>query len=207
MNQPYLNRCLIAVTAVSTFAAATAEANPSLQFDVNGLTSQVSGPFSTTYTGDLLLSDDSNSSALLFIDNSFSGYFAGAGEFDFDGTISFVSGNVTGGSFVITDLSSADTYSASISPQGFIFVPVSNGPFKVDGFTFNGAFSDNDFDGIDVSGFNQTIDGTFSEILIGPFSDGVDTQTDIDIFGTVVPEPSSLALLALGGLAMMRRRR
>ena len=47
------------------------------------------------------------------------------------------------------------------------------------------------------------------QIRITPFSieNGYGGLAEIDVIGTAVPEPSSLALLGLGGLAMLRRRR
>ena len=56
-----------------------------------------------------------------------------------------------------------------------------------------------------VSGTGELRFGFYSPNGTGP-SDNFQVDA-IRVIGTVVPEPSSLALLGLGGLAMMRRRR
>ncbi|MFK7789596.1 MAG: PEP-CTERM sorting domain-containing protein [Phycisphaeraceae bacterium] len=55
--------------------------------------------------------------------------------------------------------------------------------------------------GADLTDVNEVI------IFLTPNNDLLGADLSISSFSTGVPEPSSLALLALGGLAMMRRRR
>ncbi|MEJ6700837.1 MAG: PEP-CTERM sorting domain-containing protein, partial [Akkermansiaceae bacterium] len=93
--------------------------------------------------------------------------------------------------------------------------------FENDGTTFNAApLLDTDFDGNGDStevtnsfaNFSNTIAGTGSSLAIrvefslnsGDEDFAID---DLVVEGTVVPEPSSSALLGLGGLALILRRR
>ncbi|MGJ8657349.1 MAG: PEP-CTERM sorting domain-containing protein [Akkermansiaceae bacterium] len=61
---------------------------------------------------------------------------------------------------------------------------------------------------VDFADFTTTADTTFTFYLYGASNANHGTRfDDITLNGTVVPEPSSTALLGLGGLALMMRRK
>jgi|GEM_PF-1594613 len=198
-------------------------AAPSTQIDSNqlGYTADMmgadvargTGGFGTSYTGSITMSDDSNSVLTQILCDGNPLAVSGTLS-DFTGQIDFVDGQVDGGTFTVTVVESdgvtMNTYSADIrSGAGFIKTQAGQG-FSIDGLTFMGMFSSDVFAGVDVSRWNEAepLSGSFIQFQFDPNADGVDTETDIDIF-IVVPLPAGGALATVGlvGLAGVRRRR
>lgn len=209
--------CIFTAAAlVGLGVAGAASADTVLQFDVNALTATAvpdgggSLPFDTSFTGTITLADDANSTLNdLFINGSAQGYTGSMS--DFTGSITLVNGVVTGGSFTITDIG-GDTYTASIeSGSGSVGTAAGNsGPFTIDGLTFLGTLSDSMFANVDVSPWFdvQPLSGSFLQFTFGPDAQGVDTDTDVDIFAVVpLPGPAAMGFVGLAGLVGLRRRR
>jgi len=212
---------IIAVSAVAALATASFAASTEVQFDFQGLNIQAtdagganSAFGGTTHTGALAVVGNAASGSNLAITEDGAGlssFDAGAGlanDFLFDMSIELTNGQVTGGSLTIT--SGADVYTASVvSGVGNVFeFPPSSGNFNILGLTFDGAFNNSTFAGIDVSAFQGApLPGSFIEFVYRPNSGGFDNTGDIDVFVTIpLPTASGLALAGLGGLAATRRR-
>lgn len=198
----------VAMLAGAGVASATTE----LQIDVNALTATAGPGFSTSYTGNVTLTTNVNSMLAGMLIDGVGQSFNGTLD-DFNGTINLVNGAVTGGSFSVdvleSDAVTVNTYSASImSGAGAVGTQAGQG-FTIDGLTFAGAFTSATFAGVDVSPwFNaQPLTGSFLQFAFSPDAQGVDTQSDIDIFVTVpLPAGGAMAFVGLAGLAGVRRR-
>ncbi len=203
----------VSAAALAAFAGASvASAGTEVQIDVNALTATAAPGFSTSYTGDVVLSTNVNSMlAGMLIDGvgqSITGTLS-----DFNGTINIVGGAVTGGGFTVevleSDLVTMNTYSATIvAGSGTVGTQAGQG-FTIDGLTFAGVFSSATFAGVDVSPWfaAQPLFGSFLQFAFSPNAAGVDVQSDIDIYATVpLPAGSAMAFVGLAGLAGVRRR-
>jgi len=209
------NRTMLGVTAAALAAfagASVASAGTEVQIDVNALTATAAPGFSTTYTGDVVLSTNANSMlAGMLIDGV--GQTVTGTLSDFTGTISIANGLVTGGSFTVevleSDAVTMNSYTASIvGGSGSVGTQAGQG-FTIDGLTFAGLFSSNTFAGVDVSPWYdaQPLVGSFLQFAFNPNAMGVDVQSDIDIYATVpLPAGGAMAFAGLVGLAGVRRR-
>ncbi len=176
------------------------------------------GGFGLNFTGTVNISDKAGSSlAGILIDGigqTVTGTLA-----DFVGTINLENGDVTGGSFRVdvleSDAVTMNTYTATIVANiGQVEEQAGQG-FTINGLTFEGMFSSDTFAGVDVSLWNdnEPLVGSFIEISLDPDDNGLDNDTDVDLFVTpapVVPLPSAPALAGVGlvgVLAGARRRR
>lgn len=204
-----------AFAGLTAFGASSAQATTVLQFDVNSLTAQANGtlPFSSTFTGTIVLSDDADSVLSDILINGAAQGIAAGQLADFQGEIELVNGQVVGGFFYLED-TSGNSYQASIAASGQVtdIGGGDPGPYLINGLTFNGTFSSNTFAGVDVSAWsdNQPLSGSFLQFKFGPNDQGIDVNVDADIF-VVVPNPAvaagALPLLGLIGAGYIRRRR
>ena len=206
--------------------AGAANATSVLQFDVNSLLAQAiagqgGGPqpaegaaFSATFTGALFLSDDSNSTLADMLINGSAQNIADGQLDSFFGEIDLVNGSVVGGGIAITD-TSGNTYQAIISNGSGSVIDLGMGAdepgrFLINGLTFAGEFNTNTFAGVDVSLWAdaEPLTGSFLEFKFTPDMQGVDDDTDIDVFAVVpTPAPAAMGFLGLAGLGAIRRRR
>ncbi len=211
-----VNRKTLAATAAGLAllaGAGVASATIELQIDVNALTAAASGPgFDENFTGSVDLSDNGNSALAGILIDGVQQAFAGTLN-DFTGTINLNNGDVTGGSFTVAVLESdnvtINTYSATISSGAGDVNSQAGQGFNIDGLTFQGMFSSSTFAGVDVSAWfdAQPLTGSFLQFAFNPNMQGVDTQSDIDIFVTVpLPAGGAMAFVGLAGLASVRRR-
>ncbi len=209
-------KCMIAASAlIGLSAVGAAHAGNELQFDVNSLTASANGVFGTGFTGSVSLVDDSNSTLTDMLINGTAQGIAAGQLGSFTGSITIVAGAVTGGSFTITDTSGASYTATIVNGSGTVSnSPGATGPFRIDGLTFNGTFAGlsggTDFAGVDVTTWSsvQPLTGSFLQFKFGPDAQGVDTNTDIDIFAVVpLPTPVGLGVAGLVGIAGLRRRR
>jgi hypothetical protein len=216
-------RTLFAAAAVAGLAASVSAQVRTMQFDVNSLAFQAfAGPNGTggaapfaglTHTGSLVLQDQAALSVLNdiamqtggignpFLPQSFTGSLTDASVI-----INLSGGSVTGGTLMM-EVGGSDTYSTTIGASGNVTTYVGGG-FKIEGLTSGGTLTDADFAGVAVPDFfaqSGSLAGSFLNFRIQPDAQGAG-NADIDIFVTV-PAPGSLALLGLGGLAAVRRRR
>lgn len=213
---------LLAAAATAGFASISSAA-VELQIDVNSLVVSVdnggdggesfrgNGSFGTNYTGSISMNDGPQSVLAGLLCDGMPLGVSGTLT-DFTGTINFTNGEVDGGSFTVEVMESGggtNTYSADIGTVGSIKEQAGQG-FQIDGLTFNGMFSSDTFAGADVTRWNEAepLPGSFLTFQFEPGADGVDDETDIDIF-VVVPLPAggAMASAALIGLAGVRRRR
>jgi hypothetical protein len=192
--------------------ASVASANSVLQIDVNSLTATAAPGFSTSYTGSVDLSTNMNSELAGILIGGSNQMISGTLD-NFTGTINLVNGQVDGGSFVVSVLESdgvtINSYSATINDAaGQVNTQAGQG-FSIDGLTFDGTFSSATFAGVDVAKWfdNQPLTGSFIQFAFNPNAQGVDGDSDIDIF-VVVPLPAGgmLAFAGLAGLVGVRRR-
>lgn len=205
-----------AVAACGLAASAQAASYQSLMFDLDGLVSQTVGgvPFSTSYTGDVVVSSNSSGDLATILginpgsstDLGANGTFTGTLQ-SFSATVSMTNGQISGGSFAVT-LASGQVYSAQIAAGSGLVREIRSG-FFFDGLTFDGAFTSVNFDGIDVSNFfnNIPLAGNFIEFAYNPDANGLDTTSNMNIFVSVpAPMGAALGLAGLAGVAARRRR-
>lgn len=202
-----------AIVAMAAGLAAPADAAFELQIDINSLTATYAptagGSFSTSASGTILLTHDANSN-LAGLKTDGAAQPVNATLASFSGTIDLVGGVVVGGRLSVI-LSDGSRYLTSIAQgSGSVSSQAGQG-FLLDGLTFSGAFtglvSGTDFGGVDVSGLGTSdLPGSFLTFAFNPDAQGVDTDTDIDIW--VVPSPAGVALFGVaGGFVGLRRRR
>jgi len=222
-----MNKLLYAAVGTVLAAGSAALASPILHFDINGITVQATGEGGgassfggLAHTGSLQFGFDSSSHIEgIDIQQTIGGApqhqnFTGSLT-NFTGSVNLVNGHVTGGTFTVT--AGGDTYSADVVPNVGAVSNYVGGGFKLEGLTFNGHFSDNNFGGVDVSPWfnvqNQLMGlvGSFLQFNWNPNPQGF-SHADMDIFVDVVPLPpaawTGLATLAgIGLTGYIRRRR
>jgi len=118
-------------------------------------------------------------------------------------------GVVTGGEINVV-LSNGDVFSTDILANSGSVKPIAGG-FFISGTLATASFSGNTFGGYDVSSFAGIHGGKFILSNYSPDSNGVDSSNELDLRLNVeedpIPEPASIALIALGVAAMLPRRR
>lgn len=203
------NRTMLAVAALAGVAAG-ATAAPELFIDINTLTATFSGGggFTTTSTGSILLTANANS-VLAGVRKDGVAQTVTSTLSTFSGRIDLVGGFVTGG-FVSILNADASSYTADIfSGVGQVTSQAGQG-FSIDGLTFNGLFSSTFFAGVNVTGWfnNQPRPGSVITFAFNPNSNGVDTNSDVDLYVVGVPMPAAagMGFAGLAGLGLRRRR-
>lgn len=191
-----------------------------MQVDIDAMSTRADGPFSESFTGNLLVFNslanpdlDGDARILdVLIDSVVQDTGgASAGEFSFEMTIDFVGGDIVDGSLTLSAdaTGSENSYSARLLPStGGAILHIGGGTFVVGGLTFDGLWSTplGTFLGVDVSpwGSVQPVPGRFAEIAYTPNARFEDADTDVDVF--VLPAPATVALLGLAPLTARRRR-
>ncbi len=200
-----------------------ANAQELLQIDMNGLGAEFSGQavFDENFTGTLHVynnmgSPDPDGDAFI-LDVLIDGMNQGTGgamasEFAFDLIAEFVDGSIVGGSIMVSvdGDGSENTYSSVLLPDGDgSILDIGGGTFLIGGAYGGGDHWTNPggtFLGVDISPWGSA-DGFFNQIELNFAGGGtMDLDTDVDMF-FIVPAPGSLALLGMGGLLAVRRRR
>ncbi len=211
-------RTLSVVTVAALALTAGASQAAVMQLDINGIQVRTGGPFGgTSHTGTITLTKATNSTLAEILVNGQSEGSSPLG--DVVGEIELVNGSVVGGYMNIMD-GDNDMYAAIIGQGGRVNVQVGRG-FRIDGLTFEGAFSYGDdfeagannlfFGNVDVMALfgdratNETLEGSFLLASFDPNGQGIDTQVDLDVF--IVPTPGTVALAGLAGVAVLRRKR
>ncbi len=190
--------------------ASTAGAVSELFIDVNTLTATFNGgAFSTSATGSINIVSNA-SSVLAGVRINGVAQPISASLTTYSGRIDLVNGGVTGG-FVSILNSDGTTYTADIANGvGSVSSQAGQG-FSIDGLTFNGLFANNFFAGVNITPwwFTQPRPGSVITFAFNPNANGVDNNTDIDLYVLTVPTPQAagLGLAGLLGLGAARRRR
>ncbi len=205
--------------------AGTALASPVLQLDVNVIRIQVqngqgqnSAFGGLSHTGSINFSFQAATTVLngVFIQSTPGGAFNNAnfsGSLsNFTGQINLVNGQVTGGHLGVFVNGGTDNYQCDVVPnQGAVSTYVGGG-FKVEGLTFHGAFSDNQFGNVNVTPWAAgNLPGSFLQFNFDPNASG-SGFADMDMFVDVAPLPpaawAGLSTLAcLGAVRVIRRVR
>lgn len=219
-----MDRKFLALSSVIAFGVGgAAQAAQTLQLDLNSLTAQAqdSGGAAVAFggeshTGSISLGMDANAMLAGIQLNGTSIGPVPEDDWSLDsltGSIALDNGEVDGGSFTITVLNSVtsetDTYSAGIVAGSGDVNDVATG-FSLDGLTFNGAFSDSTFAGVDVSDWvdNEPLGGSFTHFAFTPDAGGFDNDANMDVFIPVpLPTPAAMGAAGLLGLGTIRRRR
>jgi hypothetical protein len=215
---PFITALAI-MTCVSLSSAQVAEValeNPTVQA-VDG--SNTPGFNGTSHTGSLLFTPNSTTFAFLSFNDvqqpvawapftspaltavtgsTLPAPYATAGE------LILVNGNVAGGEINVV-LSNGDTFSTTVRPNSGSVIAIAGG-FAVTGELSSASFSGPTFGGYDVSDFVGTYAGSFNLTNFSPDGQGADDSNQLDL-RLNVPEPASIALIGLGGLLLIARRR
>ena len=197
-----------------------ASAQTTLQVDINGLSTEVDGVFSDSYTGGVhvfntILSPDFDADTNILdvlIDGSAQNTGGATfGQFSFEILADFVNGSITGGSLTLSvdAFGSENTYSSNLMPtQDGSILDIGGGTFIIGGEFAGGDHWSNpsgSFLGVDIAPWGDA-DGFFAQIDVNFGGGLMDPDTDVDVF-MVTPAPGTLGLLGLGGLFAVRRRR
>jgi len=217
-----MKRNAMIVLGVFMAAGSAAVADEVLQIDVNGLTAEVSGDFSETFTGTMSVFNtpampdvDGDAEILdVLVDGTAQGTGGAAtGAFAFDMALSFSSGMLTGGSITVAvdQGASENSYSASVAPSiSGAILDIGGGTFLIGGVTFDGLFADaaGTFLGVDITrwGDIQPVPGSFAQIAFEPNGNNTDADTDVDVF-VAIPTPAGAAMAGLGLVGLTTRRR
>lgn len=218
-------KSLVAIAGIAGLALAATSAvaqQRMLQMDINSLGFQArdgAGAASAfgglTHTGSLVLQDDLPTSILNDIaiqtggpGNAFLPQTMTSTLGDVMVIINLSNGNVTGGSMMIH--AGSDMYSTTISAAGSVSTFVGGG-FKIDALTSGGMFSGPTFAGVGIADFFAAqggggLPGSFLNFRIIPDPAGAG-HSDIDLFVSNIPSPGSVALLGMGAVVAVRRRR
>jgi hypothetical protein len=212
---------MILAAAGVAASAAVANAQTILTFgftDVNGTFTASDGSFTgvadSTTSGDVTRLSSPAGTAV------FEPGFVGSGSADFSFDIDVMitgAGEADGdGTFTVTDVH-GETLTGLLDGQ---FTQLGGGIIAfsglLSGVQFNDVSGDGTFDGPSVGSFSTDLpgtgpyDGALVQLFIassGGFFDADFTGVSTQVSGVVVPAPASLALLGLGGLAAVRRRR
>jgi hypothetical protein len=210
-----MKRALLSAVIATALVAGSANAAQTLQMDVNAIGIQAlngagapSAFGGLTHTGTVSLNYVLSTTYLagVFVDGvnqNFSGSLS-----NFNGSINLSNGQVMGGSLLVTVNGGGDTYSCQIAATGHVEAYVGGG-FKIEGLTFNGVFSDNQFGNVNVQPWaGGGLPGSFLQFNFNPNASG-GGFADMDLFVNVVPLPPAAltGIAGLAGLAILRRRR
>jgi hypothetical protein len=208
---------LFGAAGALALAASSAVAS-TLQFDVNGISIQARNSAGTatafgglSHTGSVSFSFQAPITTLagVYIDGVNAG-FSGTLS-NFSGEVDLSNGAVTGGNLAVVVNGGSDSYTCNIVPNAGQVAPYVGGGFKIEGLTFQGAFSDPTFGNVNVAAFagNQLL-GSFLQFNFDPNANG-GGFADMDLFVTTIPLPPAawggLGMLAMVGAAGYVRRR
>lgn len=217
-----MGRTMILAAAGVAASAAVANAQTILTFgftDVNGSFTASDGSF--TGAADSVTSGDvtrlSSPAGTALFEPGFVG--TGAADFSFDIDVIITTPGLTAdgaGTFTIVDVH-GETLTGSLDGQ---FNRLGGGIIAfsglLSGVQFNDVSGDGTFDGPTAGSFSTDLpgtgpyDGALVQLFIsssGGFFDADFTGVSTQVSAVVVPAPASLALLGIGGLAAVRRRR
>lgn len=224
MNQPTLTRSLIAAGALLVGTSASAiQIDTFLDDPSQVVASQSAGTLSDSSS---IATPHALGGGRVLEVNSGTGDLGTLGIVG-DGLLQFANTPQSAGNLNVTYASLGDITDAGAS-TGFLFtIAFADKPVDYTIFVFDNSFSLDTVTGtfptgITGSGDEQDVYIPFSSLAgaganltnvsqlvvrLTPDNGVLGADLSISSFSTGVPEPSSLALLALGGLAMMRRRR
>jgi hypothetical protein len=218
-----------AAVAATSLAAASASAQLTLAFDINGFdyqfldSSGAAGFGGTDHTGTVEWSYRADPATVIaetrIGDEGRFGELSpielGAGLAGFSGSMEFSSGDVMSGSFTVT-LDNGDTYTTQVDSASGSIRELTIGGWTLDGLTFDGEFNDEQFGDIDVSEFFAIqgqpglLPGSMFKFRFEPDAAASGTA-DMEVFVTV-PLPAAayagmVTLAGVMGLSYLRRRR
>jgi hypothetical protein len=210
-----MKRGILSAAIATAIAAGSATASQTLQMDVNAIGIQAlngagapSAFGGLTHTGSVSLNFVTNITYMagVFIDGVDQNFTSTLTNFN--GSINLTNGQVTGGNLLVTIDGGGDTYSCQIAASGHVESYVGGG-FKIEGLTFNGVFSDNQFGNVNVTPWaGGGLPGSFLQFNFSPNAQG-GGFADMDLFVNVVPLPPAAltGLASMAGIALLRRRR
>ncbi|MEM9063998.1 MAG: hypothetical protein AAGB51_00745 [Planctomycetota bacterium] len=209
---------IAAVAAAAGFAssAMASAPYPNLRFDIQQFSYEADSALSESYTGSINYT--LGAGFLNSVEGSDSGAFgtfesAGDGGTltDFTGMLTFVSGNVTGGSFSWTN-DTGDTITVDVVANAGSLNSTAGSGFAIDGLLIDFVFSDDMFGAVDASEFFDMgtplpATGDFLNLrLAGGMSGTADGEFQISAQIIPAPTAAGLGLAGLAGIATRRRR-
>jgi len=169
-----------------------------LQLDLNNVTVIASpSDVNTAFSGTLTVSTEEDSDLNAILVNGLTQTFAGE-LIQVDGEMRLDNGEIAGGFLHVVVANPDNTlvcYSAEIVPGVGGFAPFGTPGFLIDFLTEGGMFSRDEFAAFDVTPWRDTqpLSGSAITFQFEPV-DGVDDDTDLDIFVVVNEEPASADL-------------
>ncbi len=170
-------------------------------------------PMSESYTGTLSF-DLTSTTTLTTLRNDSAGGFSFLSTADIAslaGSLVIDNGDIVSGGDVVLTLTNGDVFSASVLPRAEAIVDLAAAKFNVFADLSMTSFDAATFAGVDVSAFGQPGLGLLKITNFDLDASGMSDLPEIDIFldsaTTGAPEPASLALLGLGAMSLLGRRR
>ena len=213
-------RTRLIMAALVGLASPLARAEPTtLEFDVNALSAQASGPLSEDFTGTIQLfhtpqQPDPNARILDVLIDGVRQNTPGAesDEFSLVLDLEFNAGSIIAGQLLVQvdSTGSENSYGASaVAVQGGSIIDA-GGVFSIGGLTDGGGFDDalGTFLGVDISawGLAAPAEGHFAIVGLDPDGVGFDPNADVDVF-VLTPAPAGITAIGIGLLMAGRRRR
>ncbi len=203
---------MVAASGLALALSSGASAGVSLfQADLNTLTASSGGAFGgVTHTGAVTMTNNASSALAGIIINGVPQAFSGVLQ-TMSGSIQLLNGGVQGGSFDVL-LTDGSSMHATIDAFGGGQVNTQAGQgFRIDGLNSSVSFANlvggTHFGGVNVAQYGPgPWSGSFLAFAFSPDANGVDSNTDLDLYANV-PTPGAAALAVLGLGAMGRRRR